>query len=194
MPTDDAPKWPLVPLGEVLTHRKQFVTIDDTASYKRCRVQLHAQGVLLRDQVPGADIKTKKQQVCRANEFLVAEIDAKLGGYGLVPAELDGAIVSSHYFLFGVDESKIDLGFLGYFIRTPAFHEQVAAQGSTNYAAIRPSHVLGYKIPLPVLENQQQVVEKLNLFNDAQKLRDEVQKMYEALRLALLDRAFRGEL
>ena len=56
----------------------------------------------------GAEIKTKEQQVCRAGEFLVAEIDAKLGGYGLVPDSLDGAIVSSHYFLFGVNDAKLD--------------------------------------------------------------------------------------
>ena len=62
--------WPVVPMADVLRHRKEFITIDDTQHYKRCRVQLHAKGVLLRDTVSGADIKTKKQQVCRAGEFL----------------------------------------------------------------------------------------------------------------------------
>ena len=134
--------WPKVRLSEVLTHRKEFVTIDDLQTYKRPRVQLHAQGIVLRDEVPGALIKTKKQQPCRAGEFLVAEIDAKVGGFGIVPSSLDGSIVSSHYFLFIIDETKLDRRFLDFFIRTPAFREQVAAQGSTNYAAIRPAHVL----------------------------------------------------
>ena len=58
--------WPLVPLGEILAHRKEFVTIDDLQAYKRPRVQLHVQGVVLRDQLFGALIKTKKQQLCRA--------------------------------------------------------------------------------------------------------------------------------
>jgi type I restriction enzyme S subunit len=40
-------KWPTVPLGEVLKHRKEFIQIDDFDSYKRCRVQLHAQGVIM---------------------------------------------------------------------------------------------------------------------------------------------------
>jgi type I restriction enzyme, S subunit len=153
--------WPLVPLGEVLRHRKEFIEIDDTQTYKRCRVQLHAQGVVLRDQVPGLEIKTKKQQVCQAGEFLVAEIDAKLGGYGIVPKELHGAIVSSHYFLFGINTDKLHPGFLEFFQRTPAFAEQVAAQGSTNYAAIRPSHVLAYKIPLPPMEEQRRIVARI---------------------------------
>ena len=28
-------KWPVVPLGEVLTHRKEFIQIDDLETYKR---------------------------------------------------------------------------------------------------------------------------------------------------------------
>ena len=151
----------LSPLGIALRHRKVFVEIDDLATWKRCRVQLHAQGVVLRDTVLGSEIRTKKQQVCRTGDFLVAEIDAKHGGYGMVPKELDGAIVSSHYFLFEVDQTILDRRFLGYFARTPYFGEQVAAQGSTNYAAIRPSHVLGYQIPLPPLAEQRRIVARI---------------------------------
>src|ERR1051325_5432777 len=153
--------WPTVRLGEVLRHRKEFITIDDLANYKRPRVQLHVQGIVQRDEVPGALIKTKSQQVCRAGEFLVAEIDAKVGGFGIVPDTLDGSIVSSHYFLFEIQNGKLDTRFLDYFIRTPFFRDQVAAQGSTNYAAIRPSHVLGYQIPLPPLAEQRRVVARI---------------------------------
>jgi type I restriction enzyme S subunit len=69
---------------------------------------LHARGIVLRDAVPGALIKTKQQQVCRAGEFLVAEIDAKVGGFAVVPEALDGTIVSGHYFLFDLDEAKLE--------------------------------------------------------------------------------------
>jgi len=153
--------WPKVRLGEVLRHRKEFITIHDLTTYKRSRVQLHAQGIILRDEVPGALIKTKMQQVCRTGEFLVAEIDAKVGGFGIVPELLDGSIVSSHYFLFVIDEANLDRQFLDYFIRTPAFREQVEAQGSTNYAAIRPAYVLGYEIPLPPLPEQRRIVARI---------------------------------
>ena len=167
--------WLKVRLGEVLTHRKAFITIDDLATYKRARVQLHAQGIVLRDEIPGALIKTKKQQVCRAGEFLVAEIDAKVGGFGILPPELDAAVVSSHYFLFAINEAKLNRRFLDFFIRTPSFREQVEAQGSTNYAAIRPSHVLGYEIPLPPLAEQQRIVARIEelaaQINEARALR-----------------------
>src|SRR6266851_8592914 len=156
--------WPMVRLGEVLRYRKEFIAIDDLVTYKRPRVRLHAQGIVLRDELPGALIKTKKQQVCRVGEFLVAEIDAKVGGFGIVPGSLDGAIVSSHYFLFDIDESELDRGFLDHFIRTLTFREQIEAQGSTNYAAIRPSHVLGYKIALPSIAEQRRIVARIDEF------------------------------
>lgn len=188
--------WSKVRLGEVLRHRKEFITIDDLTDYKRPRVQLHVQGIVLRDEVPGALIKTKTQQVCRAGEFLVAEIDAKVGGFGIVPKSLDGSIVSSHYFLFVIDEPKLDRRFLDFFIRTPPFREQVAAQGSTNYAAIRPSHVLGYEIPLPPLAEQRRVVARIQALaaqiHEARTLRHQAAEEAEAL-LASRRRATFGE-
>lgn len=190
--------WPKVRLGEVLRHRKEFITIDDLTTYKRPRVQLHAQGVVLRDEVPGALIKTKSQQVCRAGEFLVAEIDAKVGGFGMLPESLDGSIVSSHYFLFVVDESKLDRRFLDFFIRTPTFREQVAAQGSTNYAAIRPSHVLEYEIPLPPLSEQRRVVARIEALaaqiHEAQILRQKAAEEAEALTQKAADRLLGSDL
>src|SRR3989442_2173319 len=151
----------MVPLGKVIRQRSDFIEIDDLKTYKRCRVQLHAQGIIERDTVQGIEIKTKRQQVCRAGEFLVAEIDAKVGGFGIVPDRLDGAIVSSHYFLFELDEIALSQHFLEFFTRTPAFMEQVRAQVTTNYAAIRPADVLGYEIPLPSLEEQRRIVARI---------------------------------
>ena len=177
--------WPLVPLASAVQHRKEFIQIDDLENYKRCRVQLHAQGIVLRDTVPGAEIKTKKQQVCKAGDFLVAEIDAKVGGFGIVPDDLDGAIVSSHYFLFHIDDNVLNRRFLDYFVRTPAFRNQVTAQGSTNYAAIRPDDVLGYKIPLPPLPEQRRIVARIEALaakiEEARTLRQQAVEAAETL-------------
>ena len=182
--------WPTVPLGEVIRLRKEFVTIDDVATYKRPRVQLHAKGIVERDQVPGALIKTKKQQVCKAGEFLVAEIDAKVGGFGIVPDFLDGSIVSSHYFLFVIDQAQLDKRFLDYFIRTPQFRSQVEAQGSTNYAAIRPGDVLGYRTPLPPLTEQRRLVARIEevaaQLGEARTLRGQAVEEADALLRSIL--------
>jgi type I restriction enzyme, S subunit len=149
--------WSTVRLGEVIRHRKGSITIDDALTYKLCRVQLHRRGVVLREHRNGAEIRTKKQQVCRAGDFLVAEMDAKVGGYGFVPLGLDGAIVSSHYFLFELDETQLWPAFLEVISQAEILQGQIVAKGSTNYAAIRPASVLGWEIPLPPLAVQKRM-------------------------------------
>lgn len=186
--------WPTVALGDVIQHRKEFITIDDLTTYRRPRVQLHAQGIVMRDAASGAQIKTKKQQVIRAGELLVAEIDAKVGGFGIVPDGLDGSIVSSHYFLFSHKPERIDNKFLGWYIKTPAFRHQVEAQGSTNYAAIRSADVLGYKIPLPPLDEQRHIVARIEELaakvEEARGLRTQAMEEVEAVRASAANDLF----
>lgn len=180
--------WKNIALSEFLIHRKEFFRIDDFSRYKRARVQLHGKGIVLRDEVVGAEVKTKKQQAARTGEFLVAEIDAKVGGFGIVPPELDSAIVSSHYFLFKVDERKCLRGWLNWFIRSGMLEEQVTARGSTNYSAIRPHNVLDFTIPLPPLTEQRRIVARIEALAEriaaAQSLRREVEKDLDRLLLS----------
>jgi type I restriction enzyme, S subunit len=150
----------IVKLKDVLTLRKNFITIEENKNYKRCRVQLYGRGVILRDIIKGKEILTKKQQTCKKDDFLVAEIDAKFGGYGIVPSSLNGAIVSGHYFLFDIAKEKLLPGYLSIVLKTTNFSKQVKSTGSTNYSAIRPYHVLEYKIPLPSINEQERLVSK----------------------------------
>ncbi|RIV18149.1 hypothetical protein DYU11_29800 [Fibrisoma montanum] len=187
-----------VPLGEVLRQRKGSITIDDSADYKLCRVQLHRKGVVLRQIQKGVEIRTKKQQVCKAGDFIVAEMDAKVGGYGFIPAELDGAIVSSHYYLFEVNESKLLPAYLQVLTQTDYIQSQIKATGSTNYASIRPHEVLELTIPLPSPEEQQIIVEHYQLAKEKTRvIIDELQAqqtLLTKLRQAILQEAVQGKL
>ncbi|MCL4748272.1 MAG: restriction endonuclease subunit S, partial [Burkholderiaceae bacterium] len=88
------------------------------------------------------------------------------------------ALVSSHYFLFEIDDDRLSRDFLGYVLRTPEFQGQIGARGSTNYAAIRPGHVLDYEIPLPDRAEQDRIVARLDAVaakvDEARRLRAEL--------------------
>ncbi len=185
--------YPRVRLGSFLKYRKEFFILDDSARYKRVRVQLHNKGVVLRDIVEGAELKTKQQQRVKIGDLLVAEIDAKVGGFAVVPPELDGAIVSSHYFLYEVDEARCLRGWLDAFIRSGGLEDQVKARGSTNYAAIRPEHVLEFEIPLPPLPGQRRIVARLEevaaKVGEARELRDAASAGLDRLLIAMAHRS-----
>ncbi len=152
--------YPSVKLSEVLRQRKEFITIDDDTVYSLCRVQTNRKGVVLRSITKGVDIKTKKQQICNAGEFIVATIDAKAGGYGFIPIGLNGAIVSSEYQLYQVNTSRLMPEFLSMIITTDMIQSQLRPIGTTNHARIYPEIFLNAEIPLPPLFNQQGIIDK----------------------------------
>jgi len=182
-------RFPIVQLKEVLTQRKGFITIDDSIVYKRCRAQVQAKGIILRDEIIGKKIKTKKQQVCKTDDFLVAEIDAKVGGFGIVPDYMENAIVSSHYFLFEIDKKKLLPEYLGIVVKQNDFFKQIKSTGSTNYAAIRPYHVLDYVIPLPSIAEQILLIEAyIQKLEQAEQLEKEAEKLEKGINKYIIDK------
>lgn len=155
--------FPKVELRELITPANGTITIEDDKRYKLLTCKLHGQGVVFREYSQGEDIKTKTQQVVRENQLLVAEIDAKNGGYGVVPPDGDGAIVSSHYFLYDIDAKKLLPDYLSVVLSDKRIEEQVRAyvRGATSYAAIRANDFLNIKIPLPEIEVQQRIVDRI---------------------------------
>lgn len=156
-------RFPKVELGKLITLQNGFIEIEDNKEYKLVTCKLHGQGVVFRESVFGRDIKTKKQQVVKTNQLLVAEIDAKNGGYGVISAECDGAIVSSHYYIYSINQGELLPEYLSLVLTNKNIEEQVIAyvRGATSYAAIRPTDFLNIRIPLPDLEVQREIVAKL---------------------------------
>lgn len=150
-------------LGNLISLTKNVITIDDATFYKRVTCKLRGQGVFLRDNVAGSEIKTKKQQVLKQNQLLVAEIDAKFGGFGIVPADCEGAIVSSHYYAYDINSEKLLPSFLGILLLSPEIQEQVNSfvKGTTSYAAIRAKDFLEIKIPLLPIDKQLEFVTQI---------------------------------
>src|SRR3954447_14932463 len=100
----EASAWRAVPLGEFLTAAPRIVTVEDDKNYEQVTVRIKGRGLTSRGIVPGIAIATKKQYEVRAGDLLVSKIDARNGGLGLVPPELDDAIVSSDFPAYVIHE------------------------------------------------------------------------------------------
>lgn len=152
-------RWQRKPLSNFVRQRTEEVLLEDDEEYQRVTVRLKSRGIEPRDRIHGSQVKTKKQYRIHAHDLLVAEIDAKVGGYGIVPPELDGAVVSGHYFAYEIDQSLLDRRFLGFWLKTDDPLSQVLpfVRGALNYAAVRAYDFAKIEIPFPPLPEQERI-------------------------------------
>jgi len=127
-------QFPLLRIGDFIIQNRNVINIDDEKIYNRVKVKINSNGVVLRDTVKRVNIGTKKQYVARSGQFIVSKIDARNGAFGIIPKELNGAIVTNDFPLFDVDTTKINPYFLPFVTTTQAFIKfaQSCSSGTTN--------------------------------------------------------------
>lgn len=181
-------EYPQILFSEIMKENKDSITINDKNEYKRIKIKLRGRGIVLRDILQGGKIKTKKQKLTKTNQFAVAEIDAKFGAFGIIPDELSNAIVSSHYFLFDLNFDKVLPEYFDYLIRFAPYTEMIQpmVKGTTNYAAIRPKDVLSLKMPLPSLQIQKNVIQRIK---KQEKIIDSLEYIINELKEGFIDQS-----
>ncbi len=154
----------LTPIGEFLKRRKTPIDIENKKEYKRVTIKINNGGIFLRDIESGKNIGTKKQFLIKKGQFLLSKIDARNGAFGVVPKEVDGAIITGNFWTFDVDYSKINPYFLALITTTPEFirFSENASNGTTNRHYLQEDLFLAQKIPLPPLSEQNRIVEAYN--------------------------------
>ncbi len=156
--------WPIVALGELLRRSDEHAAIDPAAEYHEVTIRLWGKGVVSRGKVLGSDMVSARR-VVRANQLILSKIDARNGAIGLVPPELDGALVSNDFPSFEfADPSRCDAAFMGWLVRSASFVAlcKAASEGTTNRVRIKEDRFLSQKIALPPLAEQQAIVTRLD--------------------------------
>lgn len=156
--------WPLVQLGEILTKSENSVQLSPTKTYREVTIRLWGKGVILRRHVAGAEIGGSRRFQVSFNQFIVSRIDARNGAMGLVPTELDGAIVTNDFPSFDTTNERLCPAFLGWLSKTPEFVDlcRAASEGTTNRVRLKEDRFLRLSIPLPPMEEQRQIVAKID--------------------------------
>lgn len=157
-------RWPSVPLGELLWPNTDRVQLDPDQTYAQVTARLWGKGLALRGRVKGAEIAAAQQNRVSTNQFVISKIDARHGAFGIVPAELDGAVVSNDFPAFNVDPDKALPEFVAWVARTGWFIAicKSASEGSTNRVRLKEGRFLAQSIPLPSTTEQQAIVNRLD--------------------------------
>jgi type I restriction enzyme S subunit len=191
--------WKPTKLGEILTKSDESIELKPDEIYRQVTVRLWGKGVTLRGEVTGAEIAATKQRVVHARQFIASRIDARNGAFGLVPELLEGAVVTSDFPVFSLNQSRVLPEFLEWLSKTNGFVElcKAASEGTTNRVRLKEDRFLALEIPLPPLAEQRRVVARIEELaaqvHEARTLRYPAGEEAEALPLAELSAVFDKE-
>ena len=126
--------YPMMRIWEFLKRNKTAVTIQDGVKYKRVTIKVRNGGVVPRDEVMGENIGTKKQFLVSEGQFILSKIDARNGAMGIIPAELNGAVVTQDFLPYDIDKTKVNPQYFVLVCTTKQFIDfcQSCSSGTTN--------------------------------------------------------------
>jgi type I restriction enzyme, S subunit len=161
-PTPDG--WHCVPLARHLTEVRRPAPLNADEMYRLVTVKRSRGGVELRETLLGREIKTPSQFYVRTGDFLISKRQIVHGACGIVPPELDGAVVSNEYAVLNTD-GQIDLRFLRYlsesrYFQQTCFHSSIGVH--VEKMIFKTERWLRWPFNIPPLPIQLRIVEVLN--------------------------------
>ncbi|MGO0305252.1 N-6 DNA methylase [Endozoicomonas acroporae] len=156
----DRSDWRKVRIGDFLSQSKLTLELVDENTYKQVTVKLYGKGAVLRKEIFGKDIKTKKQFVASAGQLIMSRIDARNGAFAIVPESLNGAVVTQDFPLFDINSDMIIPGYLAFMLRSNEFADACkhASKGTTNRKRLKETLLLEEELVLPRMDQQIEIM------------------------------------
>ncbi|MFP5475676.1 MAG: restriction endonuclease subunit S [Gammaproteobacteria bacterium] len=153
--------WRRIQLRDHLKEVRRPVALKEDESYTLVTVKRSRGGVALREVLRGNEVKTPTQFHVRTGDFLISKRQIVHGACGIVPPELDGAVVSNEYSVLNTD-GEIDLKFLRYLSETryfqqTCFHSSIGVH--VEKMIFKTDHWLSWPFNIPPLDQQRRIVE-----------------------------------
>ncbi|MEK7550313.1 MAG: N-6 DNA methylase [Patescibacteria group bacterium] len=158
-------QYPNVPLSEILECYENKITIDEDKKYKQITVS-NTGDVKLRKIKLKSEIGTKNQvliDLSQGDLLIYSRLGLHTGAIGLIPESLDGAVVTVDMPVFRYRAIKVNPKYIALVVQNQKFIDKVIEQNPTGAAQTRfhEDKFLQLQIPLPPLEVQNEIVEKI---------------------------------
>ncbi|WP_217527263.1 restriction endonuclease subunit S [Vibrio cholerae] len=158
------PEWKSYPLKKVLSLQSDTLNMLDDETYELITVKRGFGGVVSRGLFKGKDVLVKNQFTIHENEFVISKRQIVHGACGLVPAALNGAIVSNEYNVFRPVEHLLDIDYFNRFTATPLMRRAFFINSDGVHIEkllFKTQSWLKTKVTLPCLEEQQKIAQFL---------------------------------
>jgi type I restriction enzyme S subunit len=192
--------WNKVKIGDFLTRIKEPVRIKDQDNYALVTIRMYHKGVTKRADVKGYFIKSSTLYSIKGNQFILSGIDARNGAFGIVPQELNGAVITNDFWTHEINSKLISLDYFYWFTTTPQFYDACirASEGTTNRQRLQADKFYSFDVWLPSISEQKEWVKKIAELNKKiGVLNNELsnqQTYLQQLRQSILQEAVQGKL
>lgn len=187
--------WRKVALGAHLHEINRPVSLEPDTEYTLVTVRRSRGGVDKRSVLLGSEIKTPTQFFVAAGDFLISKRQIVHGACGIVPPELDGAVVSNEYAVLGSD-GEIDPRFLRYLSETTyfqqtCFHSSIGVH--VEKMLFRTEQWLKRPFNIPPLDEQRRIVEILDTASQQMASAEQQLSLLKAEKRALMQQLLTGK-
>jgi len=156
--------WRRACLCDHLKEVQRPVSVNADDAYTLVTVKRSRGGVQQRAVLRGSEIKTPSQFSVLAGDFLISKRQIVHGACGIVPPELDGALISNEYAVINTD-GGIDLDFLRYlsesrYFQQTCFHSSIGVH--VEKMIFNTKRWLAWPFNIPPLLQQKRIVNILD--------------------------------
>lgn len=156
--------WKKYRLGDLLKRERHSIQLNPNTEYSEVTVRLWGKGVNLRGKKLGSEIGSSNRYRVKSGYFIFSKIDARHGAFGIVPPDLDGAIVTADFPVYSANQNLVDIQFLYWLSKTPSFIDacKSASKGTTNRVRLKESKFENISVYLPSVLQQKEIVCKID--------------------------------
>lgn len=154
------PEWKTYALRQILSLQSDSLNMQDDETYELITVKRGFGGVVSRGLFKGKDVLVKNQFTIHENEFVISKRQIVHGACGIVPPELEGAIVSNEYNVFRPVEDLLDIDYFNRFATTPLMRRAFFINSDGVHIEkllFKTQSWLKTKVALPCLAEQQKI-------------------------------------
>lgn len=172
-------KYPTRLLKDLVAHDRERARVKDARNYKQLTVRSKGLGVVERDsEYIGSTASKNVRYIARSGQVVMSSLEADKGATGIVPKDLNNALVSSNYYLFTIVSPDVDPDYLVMVLSSePVLKQLRLNKRGFVMSRISIEKVLSLVIPLPSLEEQRMLAGKLmRKVKRVQQIQDELEK------------------
>lgn len=191
----DYPDLVEIKIGDVIKEAKRPLDMEDDEKYQLVTVKRRNEGIVSRGMFYGRDILVKNYYTVKKGDYIISKRQVIHGANGIVPPELDDAIVSNEYMIL-TDSSTLLVNYLALYSMTKKMYHifYISSYGvDIEKMFFNVDDWKKKKIMVPCIKEQQKVVELFSLIDTVIEKQKETVSAWEERKKGVMQKLFSQE-